>query len=226
MTNDEDKDCTPPPPGTFEAGRWARHLTNTEVIGLVDSYHLLMTAAAKWVVRKATGGSYISGRLYPLVEEAYGVIRLRYLLAARTFDPSLGFKLSTYAHRNACHEARSVVDSELRRGVHVPNYLKKDTPVAGFVDFIRENRNTTLEFISCEPCAEYDLHVSVPPDFWEQVEKRLSHIEWVVVDLHFRQGLSWAEANRAAGRSHNYHEYAMDAVSDKLAPFFRSIDFT
>lgn len=218
-----------PPAVAPPTDRWGLYLSAEEAADLVASFEGMMLNGARYVVRDATrvfSNPHIG--LWHLTEEAYGAIRVRYVLATRTFNPHLGFKLSSYTHRNAVHEARQVVDRELRRGVHVPVYLKSETPISSVATINPpEDGGHADHALWDEPAVDtsdsLDKVEKADVDLWKVVRMVLTDEEWSLVEGRFLLGLPWKRACERVNRSHEYYRAVMDRVTRKLKPVLESL---
>ena len=144
---------------------------------------------------------------YELIEEVAAIIRLQYVMAARTFDESLGWKLSTYANRYAVLAARHFLDGERRRGVHVPHQKSATEPLTPVGSF-----RTEIDDPPCRPEPESN----VPSFFWNHVRLATTKREWSIIKAVYLDGEKCRRVGERMGFSHGYANMVLKQAVRRL----------
>lgn len=155
-----------------------------------------------------------------LFDDVVSVINMRYLEAIKTFDPSKG-KLSTYATRYAILEARRFLDGERRRGMYVPVGKRAITALTVVLslylrpsnDEDRGRLSDSSEFDVASPEVTFPVHV----DFWDWVKDILNPDEWLIIEMRFRQEMTWRQCGEVLGISHESVRQYVKSILPKLA---------
>jgi RNA polymerase sigma factor (sigma-70 family) len=146
-----------------------------------------------WVARRVC-----PARRPDLLEDLAAEARAQFVRAAATFDPSRGLKFATYALRVAVHEARRAAAKELRRGVHLPQYLEGGVRVRAVLDVeTGDGRENHADPPAPEPAGAPEM----PADFWERIGAALDPREAEAVAARFREGLTLTAAGGRMGVS-------------------------
>lgn len=130
-------------------------------------------------------------RSYPDMDldDLYAEARAGFVEAAGRFDPARGYSFPAYADHYARKWLHAFAAREAARGVHVPQYqgvtayahASLSAPVGA-----GDGRNQADFVAAREPEAAPEF----PPDFWARVEKLVTALEFRVLWLYFREGLT------------------------------------
>lgn len=165
------------------------HLSPAEIERLMRDHESMVW----WIARRVMG----RGASEEDLEDCASVVRLRFLRAARAYDPSRGVQFSTLAMRLAQIYAYRWKVHQRNRGVHVPDYLKGqggvrvtslDAPVG------HGDERSQLDLVAA-PGPEQPREI--PASIWSVLGRLLTPKQLEMVKLRFVDGL---EHSAIAGR--------------------------
>lgn len=196
-------------------------LTPAEIETLVLQYTPFIRSTARKLIHQVCGPLHV-GRYYDVLDDVIGILQLQYVIAAQRFDPARNRKLSTYAQHVAEHEARRFLESFMRRGVHVPNYLlhRQETrpPRASVRSLIgaRERRWNGGAREDDPPVPAEEETADVPPGFWDDVRRELTEIEWLILKTRFLDKRPLAGLTDTHGKSRAWYNLKMQQILQLL----------
>jgi RNA polymerase sigma factor (sigma-70 family) len=161
-----------------------------------------------WLARKCAGPNANEDT----IEEVASAVRAQFVRAAATYDPSQGFKFSTYAVNVARHYGLRAARAHRLAGLHVPDHHRHrkgpgGEPVEVAPPLSLDTTNTGLDgdatsWANMIPAREEEERREIPPDFWDRVRKVLPPRHAEVVELYYREGLTYEQVgSRIAGKS-------------------------
>lgn len=117
--------------------------------------------------------------------------------ATGRFDPTYGAKFITYASHWMRRWISDYMQTELAKGIYVPQYQGKMTFPRVSLDYAEKNDRPVHETIPARKEDEPDI--DIPEDFWETVRSNLSEREYQVIEMRFKEGLTLKQCGERMG---------------------------
>lgn len=148
-----------------------------------------------------------------LLDDIASEVRLQFLKATATYNDESEAKFTTYAYRATLLRALTMLARERLRGIYVPDGKVRKCDVQPPVDYVRDIREHRPLDI---PAPKQEPQFEVPPDFWDKIKRRLSPVEYELIWLMYKEGLSGVEASKRMYKCYRYGTTVVHKILRKL----------